>query len=48
MLEYSVVAGLATSSGSHKHESVSHLNSVVKLNNLCDKDVSRLEIEVSA
>jgi hypothetical protein len=48
MLEYSVVACLATSSGSHKHESVSDLNGVIKLNNLCDEDVNRLEIEVSA
>ena len=43
-----VVGGLCTTSGSNQHETVTHSNSIVKLDNLVEERLNRLQLVSSA
>jgi len=48
VLKHSVVCCLSTASGSHYHETMTHLNGIVELNNLHNEGVYVLKVEMLA
>ena len=44
MLQHTIVHGLSTTGRSHEHETMTHLDCIIELNDLCDEDFYRLHI----
>jgi hypothetical protein len=46
VLQNAIIHGLSTTCRANKHETVTHLDGIVELDNLGDKDINWLHVEV--